>query len=34
LSQKLVPRSERHLDDASELCELLCGVVLDIGDAL
>jgi hypothetical protein len=33
-AQELVSSSERDLNDASELCEFLAGVVLDVGDAL
>jgi hypothetical protein len=34
LAEELVALSEGDLDDAAELGELLCGVVLDVGDAL
>ncbi len=34
LAEELVALAEGDLDDAAELGELLCGVVLDVGDAL
>ena len=34
LTEKLVPRSKGNLYDGAQLGQLLCGVVLDVGDAL
>lgn len=33
-AQRLISRSERDLNDASELCEFLGNTVLNVGDAL
>jgi len=33
-AQELISSPERNLNDASELCEFLGSIVLDVGDAL
>lgn len=33
-AEELITRPERDLNDRAEFCQLLCGIVLDISDAL